>query len=255
MGDWKSSWPWRVVVTAWGLATIPATAVAILVCAPFIGPKRSFWTFGPLWSRMLFGFLGMSHELLGWEDLPPEIRDGRQPVIFMANHESLLDPPMLIGTLPTPAVYLSKREILWMVPVGWAAMMAGTILVDRSNRERAFASLKAAAAQIRGGKSVVIFPEGTRTRTGDMLPFKRGGFALALDAGTPIVPLGIGGAFRMLPPGSRLMRCGHYVVAVGEPVDPAGFATKDGLMFEVRARVAALRDVAQGRIQEQEGVA
>jgi 1-acyl-sn-glycerol-3-phosphate acyltransferase len=204
---------------------------------------------------MVFGLFGMHVELLGWERLPEAIRGRRQPVIFMANHESLLDPPVLMGTLPIPAVYLSKREILWMVPVGWAAMMAGTILVDRSNREKAFRSLKRAAAQIRGGKNVVLFPEGTRTRTGEMGPFKKGGFALALDAGTPIVPLGIGGAFQMFPPGSRLVRCGHYVVAVGDPVDPSGFASKDELMEAVRERVAALRAEAKERIRAEEGAA
>lgn len=249
MGGWKSSWAWRLIVTAYGVVSLPLVAVAILLGALVLGPKRSFWTIGPLWSKSVFGFFGMHLQLIGWEDLPADVREGRQPVIFMGNHESLLDPPVLIGALPIPAVYLSKKEIIWMVPVGWAALMAGTILIDRSNREKAVRSLFEAARQIRGGKNVVIFPEGTRTRTGDLLPFKKGGFALAQDAGAPIVPLGIGGAFQMLPPGKLLVRPCHYTIAVGRPVHPADFATKEDLMAEVRERIAALRETAREHAQ------
>ncbi len=247
MGGWKSSWPWRVTVTAWGLLSLPLTAVAIIAGAPFLGPKRSFWFFGPLWSRSIFLFFGMHNEVIGWEDLPEDIRQGRQPVIFMANHESALDPPVLMGSLPIPAVYLAKKELKWMVPVGWAAMMAGTIFIDRSNREKAVASIATAAREIRGGKSVVLFPEGTRTRTGELLPFKKGGFALAVDAGTPIVPLGIGGAYYMLPPGRLLVRPWKYTIAVGEPVDPARYETKEELLADVRSRIESLREIARGR--------
>jgi 1-acyl-sn-glycerol-3-phosphate acyltransferase len=249
LGGWNRSWPWRVTVTTWGLLSLPLTAVAILLGAPFLGGKRSFFFFGPMWSYVVFLFSGMDRELLGWEQLPEAIREGRQPVIFMANHESLLDPPVLVGALPIPAVYLSKKELMWMVPIGWAAMMAGTIFIDRSNREKAVKSIHEAAKSIRGGKNVVLFPEGTRTRTGEMLPFKKGGFALALDAGTPIIPLGIGGAYEMLPPGRLLVRPSKYTIVVGAPVDPTGFATKEELMAEVRVRIEALRASARGRLE------
>jgi len=127
-----------------------------------LGGKRSFFTFGPMWSRSIFRLLGIPCGIQGWEDLPEPIRAGRQPVIFMANHESLLDPPVLIGSLPIPCVYLAKKEVKYLVPVGWAAMMAGTIFIDRGNRDKAIKSIREAALQIRGGKNVVIFPEGTR---------------------------------------------------------------------------------------------
>ena len=249
MGGWKSSWPWRATVTAWGLLYLPITALTIIVTAPFLGGKRAFWTFGPTWSRTIFWFSGMHIEVIGWENLPEDIRAKDQPVIFMANHESMLDPPVLMGSLPIPAVYLAKKELKWMVPVGWAAMMAGTIFIDRSNREKAVASISKAALEIRGGKSVVLFPEGTRTRTGELLPFKKGGFALAMDAGTPIVPLGIGGAYYMLPPGKLLVRPHKYVITVGQPVNPGDFATKEDLQAEVRTRIQALRDAAWEQVR------
>ena len=163
----------------------------------------------------------------------------------MANHESNLDPPVLIGILPIPAVFMAKKEVQWMVPIGWAAMMAGTIFIDRSNRERAMASLHQAALEIRGGKSVVIFPEGTRTRNGELLPFKKGGFNLAIEAGVPIVPLAVVGGHAMLPPGKVLIRPGQYSISFGQPVDPKDFPSREAVITEVRARIVALRDQAR----------
>jgi len=241
---WRSRWFWTLPVTAWGLVSLPLTAVAILVGAPFLGGRRSFWTIAPLWARMIFRLCAMRPVVLGWEDLPEPIRSEREPVIFMSNHESNLDPPVLISAIPIPAVYLAKKEVKWMAPVGWAAMMAGTIFIDRSNRERAIASLHRAAAEIRGGKSVVLFPEGTRTRTGQLLPFKKGGFVMAQEAGVQIVPLATVGGRSMLPPGAVHIQPGRYVVSFGAPVDPKAFDSREALMAEVRARITELRERA-----------
>jgi 1-acyl-sn-glycerol-3-phosphate acyltransferase len=241
---WRSRWYWTLPVTVWGLASLPLTAFAILAGAPFMGGRRAFWTIAPMWARVVFRLCAVPPVVLGWEDLPEAIRSERQPVIFMSNHESNLDPPVLISAIPIPAVFLAKKEVMWMAPVGWAAMMAGTIFIDRSNRERAISSLHRAAAQIRGGKSVVLFPEGTRTRTGKLGPFKKGGFVMAAEAGVQIVPLATVGGHRMLPPGSVRIRPGRYVIAFGAPVDPKAFPTRDALIAEVRARVAALCEQA-----------
>ena len=243
-GAWRSRWFWTLPVTAWGLLSLPLTAVAILLAAPFLGGRRAFWTIAPLWARIIFRLCGDDPAVIGWDDLPESIRSEREPVIFMSNHESNLDPPVLISAIPIPAVYLAKKELKLMAPVGWAAMMAGTIFIDRSNRERAINSLHQAAREIRGGKSVVIFPEGTRTRTGEMLQFKKGGFVMAEEAGVQIVPLAtVGGRF-MLPPGAVHIRPGRYVVAFGAPVDPKGFPSRDALIAEVRKRINDLRELA-----------
>jgi 1-acyl-sn-glycerol-3-phosphate acyltransferase len=243
--DWRGAWAWVVPMTLWALVSVPLVVVAILLAVPFLGGRRAFWTVGPLWARALFGLCGSRTGVAGWDSLPESIRARREPVIFMSNHESNLDPPALISAIPIPAVYLAKKEIKWMVPVGWAAMAAGTIFVDRSNRERAVASLHRAALEIRGGKSVVIFPEGTRTRSGKLGPFKKGGFIMAEEAGVKIVPLATVGGRRMLPPGAWFMRPGRYAVAFGTPVDPAGFPTREALMAEVRRQIAELQEQAR----------
>jgi 1-acyl-sn-glycerol-3-phosphate acyltransferase len=114
------------------------------------------------------------------------------------------------------------------------------IFIDRGDRERAIRSIHDAARQIRGGKNVVIFPEGTRSRSGEMLPFKKGGFALAMDAGVPIIPMATVGGFHVLPSGSMKIRPGRYTVLVGDPVHPADHADRESLMKEVRRRIEAL---------------
>ena len=244
--SWRKSWFWTIPVTLWGLASLPLTAVVILLAAPFLGARRSFFSIAPRWAKLIFWLVRVDHRIIGWDALPEAIRSERQPVIFMANHESNLDPPVLVGVLPIPAVYLAKAEIKWMVPIGWAAMMAGTIFIDRGNRERAIQSLHRAADEIRGGKNVLLFPEGTRTRTGELLPFKKGGFALAQEAGVPIVPLAAIGGYDMLPPGTVWIRPGRYIVVFGEPVYPADFESREALMEEVRARIVALKEQALG---------
>lgn len=240
MANWRNTVLGGVVMVIWAAVAVPLTVFGIFLAVPFLGPRRAFFTVGPWYARSVGWFCRMPLALQGWDRLPADIREGRQPVIFMSNHESQLDPPVLIGILPLPAVYIAKKEVKYIPFVGWAAMVAGVIFIDRRDRERAVRSIHEAALEIRGGKNVVIFPEGTRSRTGTMLPFKKGGFALAQEAGVPIVPLATVGGFQVLPPGSLRIRPGRYDVVVGEPVDPAAFEDRDALIAEVRWRIEAL---------------
>ena len=245
MANWRDTGFGGVVMTAWTLTTVPLTVISILLAVPFLGRRRAFFTLGPMFARGMAWFCDIPFTLQGWEQLPEEIRDGRQSVIFMSNHESQMDPPVLIAALPVPAVYIAKQELKYMPFIGWACWAAGVIFIDRGDRERAIKSIHAAAMQIRGGKNVVIFPEGTRSRTGEMLPFKKGGFALAIDAGVPIIPLATVGGFQVLPVGRVKVRPGTYTLRVGEPVHPTDFADRETLMKEVRQRIETL--VAEAR--------
>lgn len=240
MSDWRGIWPWRVLMTAWAALSVLLTGLVCCLVAPFVGPRRAFFGLGRWWAPQQFLLSGVTWSVRGWDKLPEAIRLEQQPVVFMCNHESLLDPPFLATAIPIPAVYIAKKEVKWMPGVGLAVWAAGMIFIDRKNREKAIQSIQEAAMKIRGGKNVVIFPEGTRTRNGELGAFKKGGFNLAIDAGVPIVPIGLEGSYGVLPPCNRLLRPGHVHAAFGSPVNPADYTDREALMEEVRNRMVAL---------------
>ena len=240
MANWRDTGFGGAAMMVWALATVPLTVIGIILAVPFLGRRRAFFTVGPWFARGMGWFCHIPFSLHGWERMPEAIREGRQPVIFMSNHESALDPPYLVAALPLPAVYIAKKEVKYMPFVGWAAWIAGVIFIDRGDRDRAIRSIHDAAQQIRGGKSVVIFPEGTRSRTGELLHFKKGGFALALDAGVPIIPMATVGGFQSLPAGSLKFRPGRLVMLLGDPVLPGDLPGRDALAAEVRRRIETL---------------
>ena len=248
MANWRDTGFGGVVMAIWALATVPLIVMGILLAVPFLGRRRAFYAVGPMFARGMAWFCHIPYTLHGWDRMPEDIREGRQPVIFMSNHESQMDPPILVAALPLPAVYIAKQELKYVPFIGWAAWAAGVIFIDRGDRERAVRSIHDAAMQIRGGKNVVIFPEGTRSRTGEMLPFKKGGFALAQDAGVPIIPMATVGGFQVLPSGSLRFRPGRYTLIMGEPVHPSDHANRESLMREIRGRIEAL--VAEARNQD-----
>ncbi|MCE1204992.1 MAG: 1-acyl-sn-glycerol-3-phosphate acyltransferase [Holophagaceae bacterium] len=248
MANWRDTGFGAAVMMIWALVTVPLTVLGILLAVPFLGRRRAFFTIGPMFARGMAWFCQVPFSLEGWEQLPADIREGRQSVIFMSNHESQMDPPVLVAALPVPAVYIAKKELKYVPFIGWAGWAAGVIFIDRRDRERAIRSIRDAANQIRGGKNVVIFPEGTRSRDGELLPFKKGGFALAQEAGVPIVPMATVGGFQVLPAGSTRIRPGRYALVVGEPVHPADHPDREALMQEVRRRIEILVKEARAAI-------
>jgi len=245
VNDWRGIWLWRALMMVWAALTVLFTGILCCLAAPIIGPRRAFFTIGRCWTHQQFALSGIQWHVRGWDQLPESIRTRKQPVVFMCNHESLLDPPFLAVAIPIPAVYIAKKEVRWIPGIGWAVWAAGMIFIDRKNREKAIRSLREAATKIRGGKSVVIFPEGTRTRTGALGAFKKGGFNLAMDAGVPIVPICLKGTFNALPPGSLMLRPGRVQAAFGTPVDPVDFPDREALMEQVRRQVAELAEGLQ----------
>jgi len=246
VANWRDTRIGGVVMVVWALTTVPLTVIGILLAVPFLGRRRAFFAIGPMFARGMAWFCQIPFTLRGWDQLPEEIREGRQSVIFMSNHESQMDPPILVAALPVPAVYIAKKELKYVPFIGWAGWAAGVIFIDRGDRERAIRSIHDAAQQIRGGKNVVIFPEGTRSRAGQMLPFKKGGFALAQDAGVPIIPMATVGGFHVLSSGSLRIRPGRYTLLMGKPIHPSDHPDRDSLMKEVRQRIEALVTEARG---------
>jgi 1-acyl-sn-glycerol-3-phosphate acyltransferase len=137
---------------------------------------------------------------------------------------------------------VAKRSLFKIPLFGWAIAAGGFIPVDREDRSTARRTFAAAAARLRTGTSVLLFPEGTRSRTGEIMPFHRGGFLLALKSGLPIVPVGISGTRAIQPRSTLVVRPGRAVVRYGAPIAPAAFGVrrKGELVEEVRRRVAEL---------------
>lgn len=169
-----------------------------------------------------------------------EILETNETFVVMSNHQSHLDIPVLFYAV-SPSMRMVAKTELFKVPIWGAAMHeSGFIEIDRKNRERAISSLKFAAEKIRSGVHIWIAPEGTRSRTGTMGPFKKGGFMLALDTNTRILPIGISGTRDVLPVSSMTMRLGQKVgVMIGKPINITD-KTKDELMIETRAAMAEL---------------
>lgn len=219
-----------------------ALALAVSLCfllAPVLGGPAAFWLVAPRYIRGTARAFGIRRELEGWDGLPAEIRDGARPAVFIGNHTSLFDPPLMISTLPCRPVFVAKRELARIPFLGWVIWLARFIFIDRENRPAARRSLREATARIRAGQAIVAFPEGTRSRDGRLLPFKKGAFALAFEAGVPVVPFAIQGGPAILPKGTWRVRGGPYRIRLGTPLESSAFADSD-----------ALREAAESAVRE-----
>jgi 1-acyl-sn-glycerol-3-phosphate acyltransferase len=154
----------------------------------------------------------------------------------MSNHQSNFDIPVLLGHLNVQFRWLAKMELFKIPIFGHAMRKAGYISIDRNNREAAFESLKAAAHKIKSGVSILIFPEGTRSRDGKMRPFKKGGFVMALDSGAPIVPIVLTGTRSIMTKGRFRINPGKVSMMIHQPIQTSEYTreTKDALMERVR---------------------
>lgn len=156
-------------------------------------------------------------------------------VVYMANHQSHLDIPICYAALPSPTIRMIGKTELFQIPLWGRGLRAAEFIeIDRSNHARAMRSIEDAARLVRDGVSIWIAPEGTRSRDGRIGTLKKGGFHLALETGTPIVPVAIDGTIGILPRGTRVMKSGQPVdVTIGAPIQVVG-RDLDGLMAEVR---------------------
>jgi len=151
------------------------------------------WSSGCLWAA------GIRLIIEGTEYLPCD-----RPLIFMGNHQSYFDIPVLFRATTLPFTWLAKEELFRIPLFGHSIRAAGYIPINRGNGRESLKSLNRAAALVKAGRSVAIFPEGTFTVDGNLLPFKRGGFILAEMSGVPIAPFSISGAIKINPPGNLL---------------------------------------------------
>jgi 1-acyl-sn-glycerol-3-phosphate acyltransferase len=192
------------------------------------------------WSAAVLWAAGIKVRVHGWENV-----DKGKPHIFASNHVSWFDVPSLAKVLPRYK-FVAKAE-LFKVPIfGRGMRAAGMIEIQRDNRKAAFGAYEVAAERIRGGNSVVVFPEGTRGREYALRPFKKGPFVLAVAAGVPIVPIIVHGTIEIMKKGSLWAHPGTIDIHLLEPVETAGvdYDHREALMLKVRERMAeAMRRV------------
>jgi 1-acyl-sn-glycerol-3-phosphate acyltransferase len=173
-------------------------------------------------------------EVVGREHIPA------QPCIFMANHVSNLDPPIMLPLLPFRTAFFIKRSLLKIPLVGIGMRLAGFIPVDRDGRlESARESVQAASQVLVSGVNITTFPEGTRSRSGKLLPFKKGPFYLAMESGAPVVPISIWGSEHMMTKGSLRIKPGTAHLTFHPAVYPRQFATREQLAVAVRAAITS----------------
>ena len=201
---------------------------------------------GRSWSRWILRASGTPLIVQGIEHVDPDA-----PQVLVGNHQSWYDVFAVASALDKTFHFIAKKELERIPLFGAAWKAAGHISIDRSDQARAIASLDQAGRQLRRERSaVVIFAEGTRSPDGELLPFKKGAFMLALHSGVPVVPFGLAGTRRILPKGGWRVRKGPIIVRFGAPIPTGSMdpAERDALMRRVREEVRRLRDEARAEL-------
>ena len=206
-----------------------------VILASFVDGGRTMLVLGRVWLRWILGTFRIRVEVAGLENVPTHA-----PVILMSNHQSLVDIAAIVDTLP-PSVswrFVAKKELVRVPFFGWALWASRHILVDRGDRDRAVASLRRGAERIRAGTTVIVFPEGTRSPTGSLRPFKSGPFHLAIGAQVPIIPVTVSGTQRITPKGSLVVHAGVAKITYGKPIPTRGLRSDDRQTLKARVRSA-----------------
>jgi 1-acyl-sn-glycerol-3-phosphate acyltransferase len=233
-----------VVAAIRSLAAYVAVSLYVLVAAPLgmalailFRWKSILYLLGHWGVSIGTALAGIRTRVIGSERLDP----GRA-VVFCCNHQSNIDPPILFQALHPRLHILFKRELTKLPLLGRAFQIGGFVPIDRHSREHSMAAIEQAAESLRRGNSFLTFPEGTRSRTGELLPFKRGPFLMALKAQVPVVPVAISGGTASMRKGSPIVRPTVVTVRIGEPVETQGMdlSRREELADEVRGRVLQL---------------
>ncbi len=213
-----------------------AGPIGLCLAIPF-KLKGVLYELGHIGVGLALAMAGIRYRVTGRENIPA----GRA-VVFCSNHESNVDPPVLFQALHRRLHVLFKAELTKLPILGKVMLAGGFVAVERDRREASMASIERAAESIRAGNSFLIFPEGTRSRTAELLPFKKGGFIMAIKAQAPIVPVAISGGRDAMRKGSWFVRPVMCRIRMGEPVETAGMGVddRDQLIDVVRARIEAL---------------
>lgn len=223
------------------------------VLAPFLialrlltGNENMIYSPVRLFVRLGLGLVGVKVEVSGRDKLDPA-----QPYIFTPNHQSLIEVPLFVTYLGRNPAYLAKKEVFKYPIFGYGIGLMGVVPVDRSNSPAAVESAKAATELLRNGKSYVVYPEGTRSPDGRLLPFKKGAFMMAIDAGVPVVPVTVSGATRIMPKAKIEVHPSTVRLTIHEPIPTTDYSRDNIGQLVERARrqvLSSLEDTPRAKI-------
>jgi len=231
-----------------------------IIAAPFAALIGFPWTFITGDVRLLYRMFnagayagvrlaGVRVQIIGLEKI-----EAARTYIFMSNHASNLDPPIMIPRIPRRTSVLVKRELFRMPILGRAMRLGSLVPVDRGNREAGIEAVHEARNVIDQGVNMTIYVEGKRSFDGKLLPFKKGPFYLAMECGVPVVPVTISGTHDVMPKGSFAIKPGLVEVIFHSPIEPAEFGSRECLMEKVRAAIeSGLPKVYQGELMARSG--
>ena len=193
---------------------------------------------GRRWARGLLWAAGVKVHTVGFERVPHN-----RPVVYVSNHQSFFDILALAATVPGTMRFVAKREMAKIPILGPAMKAAGQIFIDRQNRSKAFEAYEEAAQAVRAGMNAVVFAEGTRSRTGELQPFKKGPFVFAIASKVPVVPVYCAGTFDILRKGSIWVRPHPITLYFGEliPTEGMSYEDREALMERARSVIVGFR--------------
>ncbi len=219
------------------LSLLTVAAVPVILFSALFGLRDAFLAYGAWMMRVGAFLLGVRVAASGLERL-----DRDTPYVLMSNHISFLDAPLFVTVVDRPVRFVVKRFVFRFPVLGLGMRFAGYVPLDKEGVGEGRKRIARAVDLIRTrGYSFLVYPEGTRSREGKLLPFRRGGFFLALDSGAPIVPVSITGTYELMPRGSKRIRKGRVRIVIHEPVPVSGYSpeTMPELMERVRAAIAS----------------
>jgi 1-acyl-sn-glycerol-3-phosphate acyltransferase len=223
----------------WYVYTIVMGTISLLVW-PFDRSGRLQHACSRWWCRMIAWTIGARIRVHGTANVRPDLS-----YVYMANHSSLIDTPALFAYLPHQFKIMAKKQLFYVPFMGWHLWTSGHFPIDQSDGRKTARSLRRVIEGVRAGKSLAVFPEGTRTPDGRLQDFKAGSFKIAMRAGVPIVPVTIRGTFRLLPRTTLAPRPGRVDVFIGEPIDTHAYDEK-----QLPELIARTRQAIQSQLDE-----
>jgi len=218
-------------ILLWVVLTTAFFSVIAIIASFFSRTGDGVHIIARIWARSILMGSRVHVSVDGLSNIEPD-----KSYIYMANHQSNFDIPVLLGCLSVQFRWLAKAELFKIPVFGRAMRGAGYVKIDRFNRDSAFESISEAAQKMKNGVSVMIFPEGTRSKDGRIKPFKKGGFVMAVDSGVPIVPVVIRGTWPIMAKSSLRINRGDVEMEIAQPIDTIDYSreTKEELMDKVR---------------------